>query len=496
MACVFAIHPRSGETAGTSRRRDGPLWAVFLLSSALIMAAARGDLWFDEIWSLAIAQAADSVKDIFVRFHSDNNHPLNTVFLFYVGGWRSFYLDRLLAVLSGIGSVFLVGRIAARSWGSQEAFCGMVLAGLSYPLLLYFSEARGYAPAVFFALGSHALLRENWQDPRLGRLALFWGASILGLLSHATFIMATMALCLGHLADEVRAEGTFRRKLLRSVAWHAPPLIFFAGWYVYFLRGMTIGEGPIYPVREVLAQASALLIGFPQLPASAGVAMMWVLVFVALGAAILRQESDAQWAFYLAILFLAPALLLIVARPKYLYFRYLIVCFPFFHLLFSHLVCRCYRSWARRWRWIPVATVALLVAAQTPRIHSLLSLGRGRYAEALAYIAEHSRGGVVRIGSDHDFRNSLMVYFYAPLVPGGARLQYVKEPQWRETPPDWILVHSQDLWFQPLRNVDARGIGFYRLANEYRFSGISGWSWFLFRRETLRYRGGNGTLTR
>jgi hypothetical protein len=59
----------------------GACWLAFLLSSALIVAAARGDLWLDELVSLSFARNAHSIADIFVRFPYDNNHPLNTLFL-------------------------------------------------------------------------------------------------------------------------------------------------------------------------------------------------------------------------------------------------------------------------------------------------------------------------------------------------------------------------------------------------------------------------------
>ena len=37
----------------------------------------------------------------------------------------------------------------------------VLLGGCSYPLLLYFSEARGYGPAMFFSLACYFLLLEK-----------------------------------------------------------------------------------------------------------------------------------------------------------------------------------------------------------------------------------------------------------------------------------------------------------------------------------------------
>lgn len=472
----------SMNAAGPSRPVRWAIGLVFLLSTALIIAAARGDLWLDELLSLSFARTARSVADIFVRFHYDNNHPLNTLFLYWAGVHDTLFLYRGLAVLSGVGSVVLIGFIAGRRWGAPEALCSMVLAGTSYPLVLYFSEARGYAPAIFFALAAYALLLENLERFSPVRLVLFWTASILGVLSHSTFIMATMAFCVASLAHEIHAEGSFRRKALRFAAHHVLPLAFFAGWYAFFLRDMTVAGGPVHPEWEVVAQASALLIGLPDAPVFLGAAVAGVLAVVGAGAISLRRGGDPQWAFFPAILLLAPALMLAAVRPTYLYFRYFIVCFPFFHLLLSRLACRCHRSWTGWRRGLPVAAVAILVAGQAPRVCSLLTLGRGSYAKALARIAEDSPHDLVCVGSDHDFRNHLLFGFYAPRVPGGERLRYIEQPRWKEFPPDWIIFHSQDLSYHPPGGFTAAG-GDYTLAYEYRFSGISGWSWFLFRRE-------------
>ena len=470
----------------------GAFWLAFLLSSVLIVAAARGDLWLDELMSLSFARTSHSITDIFVRFHYDNNHPLNTVFLYLAGVRQTLFIYRSFAVLSGIGSVFLVGYIAGKHWGAPEALCSIVLTGTSYPLLLYFSEARGYGPAIFFALAAYALLQQNWRRFHPARLVLFWAASILGVLSHSTFIMATIAFCIAGLAHEIQAAGSWRQKSLRITAHHAPPLVFFAWWYGFFLKDMVIAGGPIYSKWEVLTQASALLMGFPETHGFMVAAAVVVLAVVAVGVASLGRERDPQWTFFLAVLVLAPALVLIATRPTYLYFRYFIVCFPFFYLLLSHVVCRCYRAWPKWGRWLLAAAVAVLIAGQTPRVYALVTLGRGSYSKALARIAEDSPPGVVRIGSDHDFRNHLLVDFYAPLVPGGSRLRYVEQPRWGESPPDWIILHSQDLSYHPPQWFAVNGLGRYRLADEYRFSGISGWNWFVFRGETPGSRAGGG----
>lgn len=465
---------------------------LILLSAALILAAARGDLWLDEIWSLGIAQAAQSPADIFLTLHHDNNHPLNTLFLYFLGQQDSLYPYRLLAVLSGIGSLLLLGAIARKEWGTLEALCVLVLAGASYPLLLYFSEARGYAPAIFFGLASYAVLRHDPGSWHWGKVVLFYSTSVLGILSHASFAILTAAFVLQSMAQEVRAGAPPARAAARIVAQHAPPILFFGGWYVFFLRDMVIGGGPVYGTWTVIGQASALLLGLPDQPVQRALATGLVFLLLVLGTVSLRRRGDAQWAFFPAVLVVAPAALLLFARPVYLYFRYFLISFPFFLLLLSYLTCEAYRRLPRPWRWLPAAWVAVLVLGQAPRDYLLLTLQRGSYSAALEYIAKTSPEETVLLGSDDDFGNLMVFHFYAPRIDGGGRLLYVQRPDWLKASPHWILTYSQELSFEPPVKMVMRGgkegrfIGDYRLVREYRYSGISGWSWFLYRRKDAK----------
>ena len=57
---------------------------LLVLSAGLRLLAARGDLWLDELWSLSFARQMTSPLDVWTAIHHDNNHPLNTLYLFVV----------------------------------------------------------------------------------------------------------------------------------------------------------------------------------------------------------------------------------------------------------------------------------------------------------------------------------------------------------------------------------------------------------------------------
>ena len=86
-----------------------------------------------------------------LRTRHDNNHVLNSLYLHLVGDGAPLYLYRLFAVVCGIASLWVIAHIARR-WGHAEALYSVILVATSFPLLVYFSEARGYAPAMLFGL--------------------------------------------------------------------------------------------------------------------------------------------------------------------------------------------------------------------------------------------------------------------------------------------------------------------------------------------------------
>jgi hypothetical protein len=458
---------------------------ALMFSSILIIAAARGDLWLDEIWSILFASDAHSITDIFTLLQHDNNHPLNTLFLYFLGEQKNLFLYRLFAVTSGIASVFLVAWIAKKEWGWPEALCVVILTSTSFPLLLYYSEARGYAPAIFFVLTSYMLLSLNFRRFSWKRLPLFWVTSILGLLSHGTFVIGTIAFCMWTMAHEVRSIGRFQEKLFRFMAYHTPPVLFLMWWYAFFLRVMKYGEGPEYPIWDVIAQASKFLLGFPDDPDLLIPAIICTFILIIAGVIALRREQDERWIFFINMLCISPAILLIATRPKFIYFRYLIVCFPFFYLLVSHLICKYYGIFSNLWKCLIIAALAILLAGQGLRDELLLRFGRGNYSAALEYIENNSQKDVINVGSDHDFRNKMLFDFYNARMPLKNKMRYIEQDNWGKEPPDWIITHSQDTTYQCPKKLTIKKVGVYYFTKEYKFSDVSGWNWFLFRRTIL-----------
>lgn len=53
-----------------------------------------------------------------------------------------------------------------------------------------------------------------------------------------------------------------------------------------------------------------------------------------------------------------------------------------------------------------------------------LKNGRGHYLDAVMYLAEHTKDKIITVGSDHDFRNEMVLSFYAKYLPSGKEIVY------------------------------------------------------------------------
>lgn len=446
------------------------------ISALLLLIAARGDLWLDEIWSIDFARAARVPSEI-LSFHHDNNHVLNTLYLFAVRSAHTALVFRMFAIASGVGIVMLAGSVALE-WGAIERVASMALLAFSYPLVIYGSEARGYAPAMFFALLAYRILRRYRFDDRLLPAAAFWIVCVLGLLSHLTFAMAIIAFAAGSLAYGGRRP--MRIQAMRQAVYHAPPLLFLAWWSTFFGTGMVFGRGPVYRWSDVIGRATILLLGFPDAPALRIAGIAAVVVIVLAGSVVLRRRGDDSWLFYPVMCLACPALFLVVMQPRYLYFRYFVVCFPFVYLLLGYLIARA--ATAETYRWLVAVVAVVVLSTHIARIARLVRIGRGQYRAALRMMVTETRGNVLRVGSDDDIANGVVLRFYSSELPPSMTIHYVSLALWPREPPEWFIYHTQRTDEEPAPGLILRGAGAYRFVQRYPFEGTSGWQWFVFRR--------------
>jgi hypothetical protein len=108
---------------------------ILLVAIALRLIGTRGDLWLDEIWTLVLLEPVTSVGQVIWSINHDNNHYLNSLYLYLVGADASPLVQRALSVVFGKAAVGAAG-IAAIRGGWVNALTAMLLFAVSYPICI------------------------------------------------------------------------------------------------------------------------------------------------------------------------------------------------------------------------------------------------------------------------------------------------------------------------------------------------------------------------
>lgn len=312
---------------GADRWAVGGLAAIVIASVALRVAAARGDLWFDEIRSLYLARSADSTLGVFNVGH-DNNHLLNSMWVRLLRFDASPILFRLPSIAAGGVATALAGL-----WGWRRsrwtAFAAAALFGFGLLGVQYGSEARGYgvalAAVVAMVLTLESLLVERrppsgesaptsrrWWLSALG----FHVAVIVGVLAHLLMIPIYAAL-LRWWAGAQPVGGWRPERWPRHVAVHGVPIAFLGWLYLRFIRNLGIGGGPSTEAMRVAGDAAAIALGLPLGEIASWGALGLALAAVVGGCWALASRGDRRWILFALGCVVLPAALLAVRRPSY-----------------------------------------------------------------------------------------------------------------------------------------------------------------------------------
>jgi hypothetical protein len=459
------------------------LASILALAALLRLGALGSELWFDEIWSWEFARSASSPWQVIAGEgqHHDNNHKLNTLFLWLCPAGSPWWCYRLHSLAAGLASVAIAARIAARR-GRAEAIFAALLFATDYWLVLCSAEARGYALAVCFALLALLALQDYLTHGRRRMLVLFWLSAVLGFLAHLTFLHAYLALGLWTVYYGARRRLPPWAELRQLLACHLLPCLFFLALYAVDIRRMQFGGGPPQPTSTVLARLISLGLGGSfSMPAPAALALMLLAVAgFLLGLRLLARDAQNIGLFFAVAVVGSPALFLL-GKPAYLFERYFLISFVFFLLLLSFVL----GSLWRRSRAGAVAALLLtggIVAGSIGQIVAFERGGRGHFLDALAYIARQSPSREVSVCGDYDFRVHKFYTFYVPYLDVGERLAYHEQNELPREGTDWLLVHRLDEGRPAPCIRDAAGHA-YRHEREFPAAAFAGWSWHVYRKD-------------
>ena len=423
---------------------------LIVVGAALRLYGARGDLCFDEIWSLALLKPITSFGEIIWGINHDNNHVLNSMYLYMVGPDAAPVVLRGLSIVLGIASVVAAGLIFWRD-GIAGALTAMLLFAISYPVVHYGSEARGYSGEIFFSLLSLWFLQREFSLPSwVNRQGL--GLAIgLGLLSHALMVVCAIAFGIWTVFILWRRTADLHKGMVESFFILLPALVWSIAvaasvGFVALRHGFAVNVTHSVPDKFAIGMVIPfdfngfinaygtlvrLTVGLPNVvPAAA-------CLFLAGGVAVAsvrlwREQDNCRLSLYVVSIVILPAAALVAKLPNTIFSRYFLFSGTMFLLFIADVVNL---AWLKGKMVRPVAAVILtvIVTGNAVSLFYFFSGGeRGQYSLAVRRMAENGR-----IIYSTDYLFSMVVEFYSHKL--GILTDYVREENWCTDTPDWYV---------------------------------------------------------
>ena len=420
------------------------LIALAAFAAIVRIIATHNDFWLDEIISLQIANAVKTPWQIFTAVHSDNNHYLNTLYLYFVRAHGSAPVYRYLSLLWGVALVPAGYWLLAR----RSRVEAVILAGLlacSYPLIHFSSEARGYSGALFGSmLACAALTRwmaESGESRRSFFLGLTYGmAMVVAILSHLTACLVWLPLALGSLLVLLERPGRMKWTL-RWVGVNLLPASVLAALYFFDLRFLTEFGGPPMTVLHGLARMLALAIGWPAKDAATVCIVLVPLIVLTIWQLTAERKAKEPLAILLGLIYLVPLACLLRLQPTFFSPRYFLVVVPFLYVPLAMLLARLV---GRRTGQMALAgLLVLFLAGQTYLYTNFLRVGRGQFTAAIEYILAHDSSPRLSLSSSQDFRSSVELAYYAPRLVHDRQVVYMPRNSQGSGRTDWFILHEE-----------------------------------------------------
>jgi len=475
---------------GGDTKSNDVIWIVLatmvVCGGVLRAMAAGGDLWFDEIWSLdhlGMALASDDWHDRAALLFHDNTHLLNTLWLYFLGPDASPMAYRSLAVFSGTLGIIL-GFLVGRRRSVAEGLLFALLLALSYPLVHYGGEARGYAPMMTAALAA-LWIAELWMDePTTGRAAAFVAVSLIGIMAHLTFFVVQAAIGLYILWALLRTSGSVVSTGAKLVILFGAQIVYLTVFTALAWDNMVIGGGAFVPPAVAVPALLLPLLGIDAVgtvdPASLQGIALAVSFAIALLAALFISRSDDR--IVLAVTVFVFPLAFVVFQPGAVSTpRYFLAAAPFV-LLSATRGLMWLLAGAGRSRLAGRLLVVAFILGNIMMISEFLKGGRGDFNGAFHQMTSAIEGEAT-VTAFHE--RSVDVHLGWWQRQGGTGLRFVEKEGEGNEPATWF-VSNGGRGAESNRYLD-RTAGFdapvrYERFGVYEHWGFSGDTWAVYRR--------------
>ena len=338
---------------------------------------------------------------------------------------------------------------------------------------------------IFFALlAMHAIRRyeetRGWPD-----LMAFWVASVMGLLSHLTFLHAYAAILVWSVYAGSTRAGRIREAIVMIVAAHAVPLCFLATLYLVYIRHLRVAGAEFARWPSVIAETSAVTLGIPARGWWLLLALLIVAGLLASGLRAIRRRDAGLFFLFITGIVVVPALSVmvqlrnVVLEPRF-FARYFLVSITLFLLLMAWLAAEQWQRGAKR-RTATVLAVSVYAMLNLWQIASFVSVGRGRYRDALDEIARRTTGSELRVSSNSDFRTSVLIDFYRRYLPSGKTVSLYPDSSALVAQADWRIVETLEPDAIVASEIDDGNGHRFRLMKHFPFYGLSGCAWSVYR---------------
>lgn len=425
---------------------------AIVAGAVLRCAAVNGELWLDELWSLLKVSDLSNPIDILTKVKHDNNHILNSLWMWLWGATQPSFVYRIPALLC---SLLLLLALYPRKRTTHPETAVMIvwltLVALSYPLTLYGSEARGYSLVVLCAALAYLSLTKLVAHPfDLRAIVTFALCGIVGCLSHAIYVLF-LAPAVAWLIWRVAVSRL--RDNSRALLWYGivPPIGVALLLILTFYRGMEIGGAPLMPYLEVAASTISVSFGGEALSSVNAHVTGWS-VFLALFVTVICLIELVAWlrsgdplAYLVGLILVTPWIAVAVIQPHFILPRYFII-----QVLFAYLVtARFLERLARQGTFgAMVATVLVLTftAAQVRHTLNLVAVGRSHFVQIFEAIASGVPNSERTVGGDQDFQNGLRLAYARKVAPETASITYVSNYRSASSPPHFVIREALDAY--------------------------------------------------
>lgn len=436
------------------KRHSFLLLLCFLAAGILArFLAMHHELLFDEVWSMEFAMQIKHPLDVFTSIHHDNNHYLNTLYLWWVGPSQPFWVYHIPSVIAG--SLLLIS-VSLWAWRKNKTR-GLIVAlllGSSYIFTRYGVEARGFMPMMLFGFLSYLSLdrflrkhpAKSASGGRSGVLILFWLTAVTAFLWHLTYIewyIVLMAWSGLHLSGQKRS-----RCIADFALPHLPILLFLGLLWIVDIRWLDVGGVAKFgSFGETVIAGLAMLLGTETIwqPsswmawASGGALFLYLLIL--LKAWMRRSIQDGVLRVLLWLLaipcglFIASAVTILTAR----------LFFPFLLFLLFLLAEKCSHHLSSKssvHRVVAGLLLLCMLSANALQMLHLIRFGDRRYVETLSYIASKDPADNITVSSNSNLRAQKLLRFYVPRLHTSKIITYVRDPEATIHPPAWLLLEN------------------------------------------------------